>query len=197
MLMLEIYGKVEDGKVIEYPVYKEHIINRSHPFEWYSKVIYADQPELAVDEYAKEILTVGVGIINCSYTIEKLSLQALLVKAGRSSDGLTKVLAKDLDPILLAKVIEYVLQYSSNRLELFVKSKGYDSVLSAISYKDSLVDKYKSEANQVIIMRDNLWNTLLTYVDSVKSGSVDFPVSTVDIDKVIGSFSFTELTTSV
>jgi hypothetical protein len=199
--MSKIYGKVENGKIVEYPVFEEHIRNRSHPFAWYTEVVYDTEPTVAIDEYAKEVLTVGKDVINCSYTVEKMSLQALLALANRGNNaplGIdnsgSKILVKDIDPLLVESIISKVLDYASTKLEYFVKLRGYDSVLSAISYKDSLVDQYKSEANQVITMRDTLWSTLITYSTDIKSGKVDFPVSTLDVDKVIGKFTFVDAT---
>ena len=192
--MLKTYARIEDGVIVEYPVYEEHIKNRSHPFEWYTPVIYDEKPEAAIDQHTREILTIGNGVVNCSYVVENMSLRDLISIANSKSSPIgnsDKLLVSDIDPVIVQKVVDKVLEYSINKLETFVKSNGYDSIISAISYKDSTVAKYQNEANQVIVMRDNLWSILLTYSEEVKAGTKDFPVSVLDVDKIIPTFAFT------
>ena len=42
--MSNIYARVRDGEVIEYPVLAEHIVNRGHPLNIYTKVLTEEIP---------------------------------------------------------------------------------------------------------------------------------------------------------
>ena len=70
----------------------------------------------------------------------------------------------DISPILIKQ--------TQANLDDFVKQKGYDNVVSAVSYINSSNTIYQSEANTVIHLRDETWSTLYGIIDQIKANTI-------------------------
>ena len=57
-----------------------------------------------------------------------------------------------------------------NRLDTFAQARGYDNILSACTYANSSVTKFKNEADYCIAQRDATWTTLYSILADVEAG---------------------------
>ena len=72
-------------------------------------------------------------------------------------------------------IIESVLQDKS-------KEYGYDNIVSACSYKDSTVEKYRNESTAFIQWRDHLWSI------SLEEAKSNLETSPIDLEEFKNSF---------
>ena len=67
--------------------------------------------------------------------------------------------------ITIKRIIDYI-QY---KLDEFAKEKGYDSILSAVSYSTSDIPKFKAEGIYAKKLRDSVWNKANELFNEFKS----------------------------
>ena len=68
------------------------------------------------------------------------------------------------------------------RLDDFVKTRGYTSILTACSYVDSTVAEFKNEAVFCIQLRDTTWQTVYQIFAEMEAGTRPFSVGLTDIE---------------
>lgn len=66
--------------------------------------------------------------------------------------------------------IQQFLIEAQKRLDDFAKTKGYDSIMSVCTYKDSTREVFRNDAAKAIVIRDGWWETLATIASEVLSG---------------------------
>ena len=62
-------------------------------------------------------------------------------------------------------------------LDRAAQAKGYDSILSAVSYKDSLVPRFAAEASAFKAWRDAVWEAATQQLAAVQAGQREAPAS--------------------
>lgn len=102
-------------------------------------------------------------------------------------DGQSKgkvISAKKRKPILLdasdlsnEQIIDKHNEAIKNILDFFAKSRGYNSILDAVSYATSTVAKFKSEGKLAIEMRDAVRNKYEEIMADVNSGARQMPTT--------------------
>jgi hypothetical protein len=193
----DLFARLEDGKIVEYPVYRLHIQNRSHPIKWYTPVVEVNKPEVPDYHYLLPTLSVEDGVVKVTYEVKPYDLAQLLAKVnGFSMDmpGQKGVFINQIDPGLAAKIVELTSNYAEAKLEAFIATRGYDSLNNLLSrYKDSSVEKFKAEANHVQGLLDALWGRLMAYYGEINTGAKPIPKHLTEIDQVIGEFDWGNL----
>lgn len=184
--MNPIYARVIDGVIVEYPVYLIHIQNRALPLEWFTEVIYDVKPDVPPFHYAKETPRVENGTeVHIGYEVIALTLSDLLLQASGGNRSLdteaTPIDVNTLDPALIARIQFLAEGLVQDLLDEFAREKGYDSMLSLISYKDSTIPTFASEASTGITMRDTTWVSVNTYLSEVLAGTKPVPRSQQEI----------------
>jgi hypothetical protein len=181
----KIYGRIVDGILVEYPVYLLHIQNRANPIEWYTEASFEDMPVVPPYHYAREIVKVKDDKIIVSYECLPIKLDALLADINREvSLPLSKqasVNVADLDQDLVARVIVLIKELAQKALDDFAKSKDFDNILAAISYKDSSEPSFAADAVKAVTVRDQTWVALHSYLQDVTNGTQPVPASESEV----------------
>lgn len=185
---LEVYARVENRQIVEYPVYHLHIVNRAHPFEWYHKVIFDKKPEVPAFHYLREVPVLQINNeVHVTYVAEPYTLKGLLTMiypqtVGDENAEVTPVDINDIDPALVNRIVELVRQNVQNLLDNFAKERSYDGIVSAVSYVGSSVQQFANEAARAIQKRDEAWMNMYAYIAEVKAGSKPVPKSVSEIE---------------
>jgi len=185
----KVYGRIKDGKLIEFPVYEIHIKNRAHPINWYTEALYQPKPEVDQFHYLKETPTVFGNLILVSYEIVPYSLNKVLSDIWKLNNPLaldgtepTPPVFAEISPEIVQRVVTLTKLHVQEKLDAFAKTREYDDIGSASSYATSNVLKYKTEGERAVLLRDSTWNAFYAYLAEVQSGVSQVPKSTQEID---------------
>jgi hypothetical protein len=99
-----------------------------------------------------------------------------------STNGTWQVLPSmpDMRPELLQATLGELTQ---RRLDEFAASKGYDNILSAVSYATSTNSKFKAEGMYALQARDATWTKLYEVLDSAAKKTIP-PIKSYETDVV-------------
>lgn len=193
---LDLFARVKEGKIIEFPVYRLHIKNRAHPIDWYTPVKEIGKEEtLPPFSYQQRTVElVGVEVI-ATYTTKEYSLAELLNQLNRGMDPVLgrEVQApkiEELDPALVAQVYKLTSEYATSKLNAFAQERGYDNIYTLCDYRDSMFDKFRIEGLRGYQLRDQVWIALITYFEEVQNGTKPVPVSISEIDAVFPAMTW-------
>lgn len=78
-----------------------------------------------------------------------------------------------------------VVEQTQQRLDNFARTRGYDGVLSACTYSDSLVQKFRDEGQYCLAQRDATWAKLYDLLQEVQSGTRPVPSGFSDIEPLL------------
>lgn len=193
---LDLFGRVKNGTIVEFPVYRLHIKNRSHPLSWYTPVVELPKPELPAFHCYERALEVKGSVIELSYTTRPYTLQELLgqlrkLPTGENPDEQPSVIPiNEVDPATIQQVYGLVSNYLTDKLIAFAATRGYgsanvDSFTSLMTYSDSIIEKFKNEALRGKALRDQAWANMLGYFAKVTTGEVPVPTTMEEIDAII------------
>jgi hypothetical protein len=188
----QVYARVVEGRIAEYPVYEIHIKNRAHPMDWYTPVIYLQKPTYddRFESIREELQITGKHVV-ASYVVGQMSVDAILNKLfypnGRHNIANPteeiqpeNITIATIDPFLLNKVAQKASVEVGETLDAFVKERNYDDVRSCVSYTNSSNPQFKAEADRVIVLRDQTYSALYAYLADVTAGTVPLPKSSQD-----------------
>ena len=71
----------------------------------------------------------------------------------------------------------YIAAIVQNHLDKAAQARGYDGVLSAVSYKNSSVPRFASDATAFLDWRDAVWGYCYTVLAQVQAGLVQIPTA--------------------
>ena len=193
---LDVFARVTDGKVVEYPVYRIHIRNRAHPLSYYHRVVDAGAP--TPDEFGTVDKTLEVhpdNTVHVVYTKRPLTLSEILrtFKVQNIKDPMASVEAKpisEIDPATIQHVYSLAGDYISVKLDEFARTKQYNDFIHLTGYRYSAIPSFAAEAMRGYTLRDQIWANLLVYFTEVTSGAVPVPTSIADIDAVIPNLTW-------
>ncbi len=192
LMLNKTYARVANGVITEYPVYGQHIQNRSEPLDWYTEVVYDARPAVPAYHYAQEMPVVEGTKVRVSYVVKALDLSSLLKHINPSDlfmPGMsTPVDIADVDPTAIDRIKALATIHVQEQLDAFAQAKGYDNLLSCTSYKDSTVVQFSTEASIAIQLRDQVWGALYQYFEDVTTGTKPVPVSINDIAAELPAF---------
>lgn len=192
MKELEVYCRISDGKIVEYPVLALHIKNRAQPLSMYTQVYFDDKPVITRFQYLTETVKLIAGKFPVvTYVVNNMSFEQLvseLKKTKLGEDGKIDVAKLD------EETINYISDVCNGRLDKllddFVATRKYRSVDSMAKYYDSTNPTYKTEALHVRDLCDAVWPALEQYMTSVLTKKVSFPESWVEIMKHVPEISW-------
>lgn len=190
-MTIDVYARVVDGVIIEYPVFEIHILNRAEPFEWYTKVSFGPKPVVPEFYNLTETPTYNqvTGEVIIVYGTEPKNIAQVLgelaIRGETPQDPVTAPLIGDIPQATIERVIYLGKGYVQARLDQFALTKGYDDIKSAVTYADSTDPVFAAEGARARALRDLTWRAFYTYVPKVLDGSVSFPISIAEIEAVI------------
>lgn len=184
----DLYGKVVDGVIVEFPVHYIHILNRSHPVSWYTKVERAVKPEEPEFYQCRPSYTYKEGVIYESWQIVPLTLDEMLVKIRQEKypEGLDPfadqpISVADVRPEALARVHDLIVALAEDRMNKFANTRKYDSMDKLCGYKGDPNPKYDNEGSRGIKLRSDTWIALENHEAGVINGSIPIPFSSEDV----------------
>lgn len=182
----EIYARVENGRVTEYPVLPIHIKNRAHPFDWYTKVIFQVQPTVDDFQYLSESLSVTDGKVYCAYVVKNYTLAETLRFINTNPDPVNPdpdyvVSIEDVPPKSIAKVNELARAYGQTQLDEFAATRGYDGILSVCSYATDPLEEHRLEGQRAVDLRSAYWAAISDYMSKVLSKELPVPKTVLEI----------------
>lgn len=183
--MSNIYAKVENGVIVEYPVMAFHIKNRGHSVSAYRKCIFDIKPELKPFQSLVETPVFHNNTVIVKYKISEASLQSLLDKANRQKSSNGKI-----EEVLLNRIITEIKNLTQSVLDSKAIALGYFSSISAISYETSNNAQSQEDAVKIKDYRDFLWDAVLPYINVFKDDISKLPVKVKDIDDLINSVEY-------
>ena len=193
---LDLFARVKEGKIIEFPVYRLHIKNRAHPIDWYTPVKEIGKEEtLPPFSYQQRTVELVGAEVIATYTTKEYSLSELLNQLNRGMDPVLgrEVQApkiEELDPALVAQVYKLTSEYATSKLNAFAQERGYDNIYTLCDYRDSMFDKFRIEGLRGYQLRDQVWIALTTYFEEVQNGTKPVPVSISEIDAVFPAMTW-------
>ena len=75
-----------------------------------------------------------------------------------------------------------IVVQTQQRLDDFAKTRGYDGILSAVTYATSTTTKFQIEGQYCLDQRDATWDSLITMFAEVQAGTRPKPTSYADIE---------------
>lgn len=191
--MNNLFGRVDaDNNIIEYPVYRQHIINRNHPFEWYKECVIENKPNTPKFHVAVEKLEVRGNKIYITYEVKSVSLENLIATIQNTpvqGKPLGERFINDIDQDTANRLIQLVDDYIEDKLSALAASAGYKDSDRIVGYANSTNPKFASEANKFIQLRDRIWLDMPIYLQGVLIGTTKLPNSTADIDAILPAFT--------
>lgn len=100
---------------------------------------------------------------------------------------------EDVDLILATKqkqLQESIVNKTQERLDTFAKANGYDSILSACTYADSVVLKFAAEGKRCKELRDTTWLKAWEILSQVQQGLRAVPSSFEDIESELPALTW-------
>lgn len=182
----EVYARIENSKILEYPVFPIHIKNRAHPQEWYTKVIFYDKPVVPEYHNLSEVMSVVDGKVYCNYTVKSFTLAEMLNKIHANPDRSNpmSVYVADIENIpveAIAKVNELARGYVQTCLDEFAATRGYDGILSVCSYVTDPLEEHRLEGQRAVELRSLSWAAVSTYLGKVMTKVMPVPRTVAEI----------------
>lgn len=198
---LDLFGRVKNGEIVEFPVYRIHITNRSHPLDWYTPAVEQPKPELPPFSVYERTVELKDGYINVSYSVRAYTLEELLAQL-RKMPNLEDPSAEpevvsiaEVEPAMVQRIYSLASDYLTEKLVNFAATRGYgtpnvDAFTSLTTYKDSLIPKFKNEAARGLSFRDQAWANMLNFFGQVSIGAAPVPTTIAEIDALIPALTW-------
>lgn len=75
----------------------------------------------------------------------------------------------------LAAVVDALTNMVQARLDAFAQTKGYDSILSAITYANSSNAQFAHDGKTALDARDSMWAACYAMINDMQSGTIPTP----------------------
>lgn len=191
----DLFARVENHQIVEYPVYRIHIVSRSHPIEWYTPVTVV--PALPAPQFYRNQEKVELkndGQVLVTYEAVPLSLEQLLQtvyadvipEEGQEAE----VFYSQVDPALAYRIYLLAGNFTMDKLNEFVQTRDYDSMLSLVSYKDSQIPKFSAEAARGIELRDQIWTAMVGFFQQLQQDLVPVPRSLGEVEAIMPALTW-------
>lgn len=176
--MAQLFAYVEKGVILECPVTETHIATRGHPRDMYVPVVVSDSipiPEwhaqtqnyvLTTDSEGNTIVRMDFGVR--PYTLEELFMY---VPGAINLAGIENT--NKLSPSLLSAIAKASVVRTNLLLDQFAATRGYDNIVSLVGYVGSHVEKFNTEGIRGKYLRDESWDRLYAYNDTIISKLAD------------------------
>lgn len=196
----KVYAKVENGVIVQYPVLPIHILNNGTPLEWFTEVERDTLPEIPDFYWLQESLKVLTPLnqpvrVVASYTLVAYTLSQILDSLQKPSEmpGMPSGIPMDIADVPLEtvnRVAQLATNYAKDRLDAFVHERNYDSIATAVTYRDSAVPQFAHEANLAFGYRDQTYAALYQYLGKVQAAQVPVPIAVSDIEAILPVLSW-------
>ncbi len=150
-----IFVRVQDGSIFSEDRLRSEFANVSFP----AILSGTDVEHLGFEE----IIFTDKPSENCYYTAEK------------QGDGRWYTVWHKSPDELQTDTKKIIIDVVQRRLDDYARSMGYDNILSACSYATSSVEKFRTEGQKCVQLRDATWQACFDLQSKVESGEVTPP----------------------
>ena len=197
---MKVYAKVEDGRVIEYPVYADNIKARGEPLEYYLECVvfpYGDIPPYHYPSIVKKVVTEHVtsgqslaSKVYISYEMVPFSIDQLLEIAATKADTAQsgEVVAASIQMVdneLINRISDAVVAEAEKILNQFAAEKNYDSIITLVGYAADPNPVLKNEGLSGVDSRSEMWVALSEFLTAIKSGTQAIPKTFAEIKAIL------------
>lgn len=184
----QVYARVINGAIVEYPVYEEYVIARGNPMNWYTPVQQSSMPAVGPYQSLASTPTVIGSMVVLQYTVQNMSFETLLNKVWgvpnlmqlNNTPGATMPptpLVGSIATTLLTALEDSASARLQTTLDAFAQTAGYNSIVSACSYFNSTNTVYAAQAKTAMTLRDASWAAIESYIAGIKAGTIPVPSS--------------------
>lgn len=180
----DIYGKVTNGVIVEFPVTVDIILNRGHNVNDYCLAVFSTEPNYnrACQKLQRKIVT-RQGKIYVEFEIQPRSLSEVL-SSFKTKDGVVDI--KDVEFSLIVYTKSLLTNHAEESLDRLCNLRGYSSLNNALArYRDSSIEAFKKESDYLQACLDNAWKVLIAYQAEMMAGKAPLPTSIEDLDAVL------------
>lgn len=171
--MQQIFAKISDNKVIEYPVTLQQIENRRHHVSDYTPCQYSVKPFQPKYHTLKERLDIFDDKVLVTYDIQPMTFRSILnianqdVRSGHNRNK--QIFVKDINQELLHILNIKASEFIQVCLDDLAKQHKFDSMVSLISWLGSENSEWVTLAKNATKLRDTVWKEFIIYMDKVKN----------------------------
>jgi hypothetical protein len=172
---MDLYARVINGEIVEYPIYLEHIKARGLPEFWFTKCETEEKPSVDEFSYAIQVpRVVDETRVVLGWTIQPMSLEQLLrklptnVEAQQQARRPIRPIVTDLpSEALIAKIRTLTEDHVEALLNTFAQTRGYKDLERAITYIGDKNPVWDAEGKFCRDLRSDTWVQLQTYFGEV------------------------------
>lgn len=95
-------------------------------------------------------------------------------------------------PLSIEEQKDELLKKLDHVMYLKAKRYGYDNIVSAITYKDSHIEKFRIEGAAFKVWRDETYARALAYFEDVIAGKAELPKTDAELFALMPKFSLDE-----
>jgi len=189
------YGKVEDGKIVKYPVIEEEVDACLDPEALFYPCHSDEEPSLSLNEKIVEKPKLIGNAIFVDQTIVKKTIDEMFQYLGKVAlsigAGGSPVFDVNLISAELFDAFEEIVKNTiQDDLDAFAQTRNYDGIASLCSYNNSTNEDFKKESTRGNVLRDDTWKIITKYFKDVKSGEVKVPLSWAEIKAILPTLSW-------
>lgn len=170
----QVYARVVNGKIIEYPVYHRHIVARGQDVKLYTRCIEVNRPDdVKASEGLKEsrFYSKQEDVVYLTYEKYDLPLEVLLNKFSNNKEKKYKDLSPDMQDALLTQISVYVTRVMDD----FAATRRYGSIASCAAYACEGEDKIDKEGRYAKSLMKKVWSIVPDKITEIVANTVDLP----------------------
>jgi len=184
-----IFARIEEGRVVQYPMTYNDINERNTPNDVYYQCFFSDDDTPLIPSLSERViekLTIIGESVYVSKTLTKKSIQEMFaylheIAAVTDEEGVVSIDRSKVSTDVYLAFEDAIKAEVQKKLDDFVREKGYDDLRSVCTYTNSSIEVYRTEGIRATELRDLTWYTLYVYFNDVVTGVRDLPVSWNDI----------------
>lgn len=184
------YALVDKQAVLLYPLTIEDINTRDNPMETYYKCYQDIEP--AYDPLTQIITHVPMVIGEAVYVIHRVEDKDLDTIFAQLNAFIADQLANSITPSIqslpngmLGSIMQLTVKRVQESLDEFAKTRGYDDIRSVCTYVNSTNTKFNEEGSRAVVLRDQTWDSLYTFLGTVGAGGIPYPFTWSVIQAVL------------
>jgi len=194
---MDVYARVVNNEIVEYPVYELHIKNRAHPKEWYSLVVHETKPKLGDYQYLGQYIDLVNGVPTIRYKVIDMDLMMAIMRLNPPNflipdqdnqpeqTEVNTTIKEIKDKKLFNHFTKLLAEHAQSRLDYFAKQKGYNDMLTLTSYMSSTSEEFVNDAKYGIKLRDEVWIAIYSYITKLTALELPLPKNLNDINAIM------------
>lgn len=190
----DVFARVKNGEVVEYPVYRLYIKNRGHSVSMYMPVVEKTKPELPAFHKYSVSKEVGQTTVTVSYSVVPMTLEEMLVSIRPKTTGIPPTVVvpniADIPEATIRRINVLVSDYAEDKMNTFARTKNYTDMDRAIGYMNDPDPGFVADAMRCNELRSLTWRQLNAYFAEIMAGTKPVPLTIREFDAVIPEYTW-------